>query len=40
MEDPKFSNYVGFVPPNVHDPIANVGKVRKIVSRIVDAATL
>lgn len=39
-EDPKFSDYVGHVPPAVHDPIANVGKVRQIVGRIIDAAVL
>ena len=40
MDEPKFSNYLGYVPPYVHDPIANVGKVRKTVGRIVDAALL
>ncbi len=40
MDEPKFSNYLGYVPPAIHDPIANVGKVRQIVGRIIDAATL
>lgn len=40
MDDPKFSNYLGYVPPVVHDPMANVGKVRQVVGRIIDAATL
>ena len=40
MEDPKFSDYVGHVPPTVHDPIAKVGSVRAAVGRIVDAVRL
>ena len=40
MEDPKFSDYVGHVPPTVHDPIAKVGNVRAAVGRIVDAVRL
>lgn len=39
-EDPKFSDYVGYLPPTVHDPMANVGKVRQVVNRIIDGATL
>ncbi|MFZ3232049.1 MAG: hypothetical protein WA194_00650 [Patescibacteria group bacterium] len=40
MEEPKFSDYTGSLPPAVHDPIANVGKVRQVVGRIIDAAVL